>query len=220
MDLVFAERGKAKVTVKFCRKRLRFLRQLSKQTVQRALCDAGLRWLRRRSKTLVPRLGKVARMEYADWLLARRQNFLDRFAYTDGTTFYLARGAEQAANKKRAALGKYVWRMANGKDGLLDDNVGPSLYAKAQGLPVKIWGFFANGQLHYYVLPKDGQRTMHMNGDLYEWLVSDRFATWRKACFGDDGSVHLVQDHEKCLWQDPVADHPSPSSEIEAHMHC
>ena len=26
VDLVFAERGKAKVTVKFCRKRLRFLR--------------------------------------------------------------------------------------------------------------------------------------------------------------------------------------------------
>ena len=26
--------------------------------------------------------------------------------------------------------------------------------------------------------------------------------TWRKACFGDDARVHLVQDHEKCLWQD------------------
>ena len=45
VDLVFAERGKAKVTVKFCRKRH----------------DAGLRWLRRRSKTLVPKLGKLAR---------------------------------------------------------------------------------------------------------------------------------------------------------------
>ena len=71
-----------------------------------------------------------------------------------------------------------------------------------KGLPVKIWGFFGNGQLHYYVLPKDGQRTTNMTGDTYEWLVSDRFSTWRRACFGDDARVHLVQDHEKCLWQD------------------
>ena len=141
VDLVFAERGRAKVTIKYCRKRLRFLRKVSRQTVERALYDAGLRWLRRRSKTLVPHLGKVARMRYADWLLSRRQEFLNRFAYTDGTTFYLARGPAEEANKKRAALGKHVWRMANGKDGLWDENVGPSLYAKSQGSRARKWGW-------------------------------------------------------------------------------
>ena len=141
VDLVFAERGKAKVTVNFCRRRLRFLRKVSRQTVERALCNAGLRWLRRRSKTLVPHLGKLARIKYADWLLSRRQDFLNRFAYTDGTTFYLARGPADEANKKRAALGKHVWRMANGKDGLWDENVGPSLYAKSQGSGTRKWGW-------------------------------------------------------------------------------
>ena len=38
---------------------------------------------------------------------------------------------------------------------MFDENVGPSMYAKSQGLPVKIWGFFANGHLEYYVLPTD-----------------------------------------------------------------
>ena len=38
-----------------------------------------------------------------------------------------------------------------GQDGLFDENVGPSLYAKAQGMPVKIWGFLGNGRLEYYI---------------------------------------------------------------------
>ena len=84
-------------------------------------------------------------------------------------------------DKMRLALGKHVWRMATGKDGLWDDNVGPTVYAKAQGLPVKIWGFFANGRLEYYALPKDGRKTTNMIGDTYEWLIADRFATWRQA---------------------------------------
>ena len=202
VDLVFAERGRAKVTVKFCKRRLKFLRRVSRQTVERALQHAGLRWLRRRPKTLVPAESKAARMEYAAWLQTRRQSTLDRFAYTDGTTFYLARSEAEFTDKRRLALGKHVWRMAGGKDGLWDANVGPSLYAKGQGLPVKIWGFFGNGRLEYYVLPKDGRKTTNMNGDTYEWLVNCRFAQWRRACFGDGAPVHLVQDHEACLWQD------------------
>ena len=30
----------------------------------------------------------------------------------------------------------------------------------------------------------------------------NKLAAWRRACFGDDGPVHVVQDHERCLWQD------------------
>ena len=48
--------------------------------------------------------------------------------------------------------------MASGKDGLWDENVGPSLHAKSQGLPAKIWGFFGNGRLFYHVLPADNAR--------------------------------------------------------------
>ena len=95
------------------------------------------------------------------------------------------------------------------EDGQWSDNVGPSLYAKAQGLPVKIWGFFGNGRLDYYVLPRDGKKTTNMNGDTYEWLATERFAAWRRACFDDDSAVRLVQDHERCLWQDMIGHLPS-----------
>ena len=70
---------------------------------------------------------------YCAWVLKQRQTFLDSFAYTDGTTFYLARGPAENEAKQRVALGPCVWRMASGKDGLWDENVGPSLYAKWVG---------------------------------------------------------------------------------------
>ena len=97
--------------------------------------------------------------------------------------------------------------MCSGKDGLHNDNIGGSLYAKAQGKPVKIWGFFGNGRLEYWVLPEDvdekgKKKTTNMNGETCLWLIESKFATWRQNCFGDDDLVHLVQDHEKCLWYD------------------
>jgi len=205
VNLVFKERGRARVTIAFCKKRLPFLRRVANSTVSLALCDAGLAWLSRRMKSFVPPTSKITRLAYSHWLLARHQATLARFAYTDGTTFYLARCSVENTDKRRAALGKRVWRMSNGKDGLWSDNVGPSLYAKGQGLPVKVWGFFGNGRLEYYVLPADPERegrTTNMNGDRYEWLVNRKMAGWRAACFGDDEPVHFVQDHERCLWQE------------------
>ena len=41
-----------------------------------------------------------------------------------------------------------------------------------------------------------------MNGDKYGWLVANKCPLWRRACFEDDEPAHLVQDHEKCLWQE------------------
>jgi hypothetical protein len=94
--------------------------------------------------------------------------------------------------------------MSSGKDAMWEDNVGPSLYAKAQGRPVKIWGLFGGGRLEYYVLPADPekpkQKTTHMNTQRYAWLVQSKFAAWRRKCFPGSGPVHLVQDGEKCLW--------------------
>ena len=91
------------------------------------------------------------------------------------------------------------------EDGLWSDNISPSLYAKAQGKPVKIWGFLAHGRLEYWVLPQDYQadkyKSTNMNGYRYNHLVTTKFAQWRRDCFGDDRNCHVVQDHERCLWQ-------------------
>ena len=206
VKLVFRERGKAVVTVPYCRKKLRFLKKVSVWCCRRALHDAGLKWLGRRCKSWVPPAHKAARLLYCAWLRLRQQKTLDRQAYTDGTTWYLARGPADEAEKQRVALGKKVWRMSKGKDGLWDDNISPSLYAKSQGKPVKIWGFLANGRLEYWVLPQDyteeKYKTTNMTGERYNELVKSKFAQWRRKCFRDNRACSLVQDHERCLWQD------------------
>ena len=201
--LVFKMRGKTKVTIPYCQKKLPFLRRVDATTAARALKRAGLAWLTRRLKSWVPNDHKEARMEYSRKLKARHEATMHRFAFTDGTTFYLARCDDEQEDKLRRALGRMVWRMASGKDGLWDANVGASLYAKAQGLPVKIWGFLANGRLEYFVLPADGpKKTTHMNGERYNDLVQSKFAAWRRQCFHDGKTAYLIQDHERCLWQE------------------
>ena len=55
LDLLFKERGRCKVTVAYCKKRLACLRRVNDTTVTRALHRAGLRWLQRRMKTNYPR---------------------------------------------------------------------------------------------------------------------------------------------------------------------
>jgi hypothetical protein len=228
LALVYAERCKAIVTAPYCQKRLKFLRRVTAHTVRRYLHRAGLAWLRRRRKSWVPEAAKAKRMSHCRWIRRQVQRHLNRWAYTDGTTFYLARGPTEHAQQQRASLGHSVWRMANGKDGLFDANIGPSMYAKSQGMPVKVWGLFAAGHLEYYVLPPDGQRTTNMNAEVYEKLVSDRFAIWRTKCFGDNRRATLVQDHEQCLWSeecqaaidkagfDLLATHPKHSPDLNA----
>ena len=206
LRLVFQERGSCKVTVSFCKKRLRALRKVSHHAVERCLHEAGLQWLTRRQKSWVPPEHKIARISLAEKVLRAHASSLGRWAYTDGTTFFFARGPSEADQKRRAALGSYVWRQSTGSDGLYDDNVGPSLYANAQGLPVKIWGFPVNCHLTCWVLPADpdkpNKKTTHMNGERYHHLVTTKFSEWRRVCFGDDEPCRLVQDHEKCSWQE------------------
>ena len=113
--LVFKMRGKAVVTVPFCRRKLPFLKKVSVWCCRRALHDAALAWLGRRCKSWVPPPHKIMRMTYSEWLKARHQATLDRFGYTDGTTWFLAVGPSDQGDKKRAALGKRVWRMSNGR---------------------------------------------------------------------------------------------------------
>ena len=100
VDLVVKERGSHVVTRKFCQKRIPALRKVSKDTVGRALHEAGLAWLRRRAKRAVPKTARVARVKYAKALLLRRS--FKGLAFTDGTTFYLARSAPEAEDKPEA----------------------------------------------------------------------------------------------------------------------
>ena len=145
LRLVFRFRGRTVVTVKFIKKNIVAARKLSDKTISRRLGEAGLAWLRRRRKTLVSEPHRALRVEWAQWVLARTVATLSRWAYTDGTVFYLANDATSQLSKARAALGPHVWRRADGSDALYDDCVGPSAYWKSQGLPVRLWGLLAAG---------------------------------------------------------------------------
>ena len=139
---------------------------------------------------------QVSRLDFAAWTLARTAATLARWAYTDGTVFFLARDNSELESHQRGALGPHVWRQADGSDGLYEECIGPSAYWKAQGTRVRIWGLLVAGMLFIYVMP-EGET---MNRWWYEWIVSHKFPEWlRKAAMGDRG-VFLIQDHEKCLW--------------------
>ena len=114
----------------------------------------GYAYQDRRRKAAIDDKYKPARCKYAGWLLKQTQEFLNTFCYTDGTTFYLAEDAAQHSDKQRASLGRKVWRRKDGSDALEDKNVGPSSYAKSQGMPIKIWGLLGNGRLEYWLVPE------------------------------------------------------------------
>jgi hypothetical protein len=197
LRLVIKHRGRVLVTPKFIKKMLPAARKVSIRTLRRRLGEAGLVWLRRRRKSLVPEAHKAARVKFAEWVLGRTVNTLARWAYTDGTVFYLARTAAEHQYQKRGALGPFVWRQASGADALYEDCVGPSAYWKAQGMPVRIWGMLVAGILFIYVLP-EGES---MNRWWYTWLINTMFPRWLAKAFDHvENGVLLAQDHERCLW--------------------
>jgi len=205
--LIHDKVGIAKLNIPYLRKRLPFLRKLSKECVRKTLKRMGYAWRLRRGKAAIARKYKPERLTWSDWVVTQPQKDLNRYAYIDGTTFYLAKTAEQHEDKERASLGKFCYRMENGEDSLEDRNVGPSCYAKAQGLPVKIWGFFCDGRLEYYVMPKDRTEkgaltTQHMNGERYRKMVTKHFANWRKKCLPNGGRLFVVKDYERFLRSD------------------
>lgn len=204
VKIVFKERGSKIVTTKYIKKKVPAVRRVPRWTVARALHSAGLQWLRRRKKRFLRQEHRLERMDYARWVKARGQAFLKTFAYIDGTTFYLARGADEASDQKQQRLGSFVWRMSTSADGLYHDNVGASLYASKQGKPVKVWGFLANGRLSIYVLPaNETGGTEHMNGPRFREMMCKFGRDWKRKSWPTRAPkiVHLVQDHERCLWQ-------------------
>ena len=210
--LVFKHRGKAKVDRAYIRKMIKAARKVSASTISRRLAVAGLAWLRRRRKTLVPAAHKVARIDFNNWVLRCHDTTLERWVYSDGTTWFLAKGWDEfEAGQQRAALGPHVWRMADGSDGLFEDCVGPSSYAKAQGIPVRVWGLLANGVLYVAVLPAG--KWVGGNGTPKKWIgggmtidkyvkMIDKFRKWIDEAFWPGAKTFLAQDGEKCLWND------------------
>ena len=215
-QLIHDEVGVARVTIPYCRKRLPCLKRVSAETVRRTLHRLGLAWRLRRNKAAVSRKYRPARRSYCNWALREPRRNLVRWAYLDGTSFYLARTPEEHADKQRASLGKHVWRLETGQDSLEDKNVGASSYAKAQGQPIKIWGFFCGGRLEYYVLPKavtsKGKVATHMSGRRYRRMVRTKFAKWRRNCW-PRGRVLIAKDYERFLR------HPA-NVEAEAEAGC
>ena len=231
-DLIHAEVGLARVTIPYCRKRLPYLRRVSAETVRRTLRRLGLAWRLRRNKAAVCKKYKPARLSYSRWVSRQPRRDLVRWAYVDGTSFYLARTPEEHADKQRQALGKHVWRLSTGQDSLEDKNVGASSYAKAQGQAIKIWGFFCDGRLEYHVLPKAVTKkgkltTQHMNGTRYRHLVRTKCAAWRRKCW-PRGRVFIVKDYERFLRDpatveaevdagcDPIEHYPKCSPDLNA----
>ena len=196
--LVFKYRGRAKVTTDFVQKRIRAARLVSKRTVQRRLVAAGLKWLTRRRKSLVTSIHKPPRMKWAHWVLRRTIDTLGRWAFSDGTVFYLARTPAEKEHTSRGALGTRVWRAASGHDALFEDCVGPSAYWKGQGAPVRVWGLLFRGVLFITVLPIEER----MNRKWYAWIIEHRFRPWVDKTAGAGTRVFLVQDHERALWTD------------------
>ena len=199
LKLVFKFRGRTVVTTRYIQNALKEARKVSKRSIQRRLNEAGLKWLRRRRKTFVPVQHYESRLEWARWVLRRSAVTLKRWAYTDGTVFYLARCQSEVQDKVRAALGPMMWRRAGGQDGLYHDCIGPSAYWKAQGTPVRVWGLLLAGVLFISVLPPK----VVMNAEVYASLIEAKFGGWLQAALGRKAKcgAFLVQDHERALWK-------------------
>ena len=185
-------RDKEKVSVSVLKREFRFLRKLSDTLVEDRLFEANLSWLRRRKKPMVTKEYLAERVTYSQGIKRKSDAVLQRWAYTDGTVYYLDRSEAEAENSKRRALGTHVWRRSDNKDALNQDCIGPSSYSKGQGVPCKVWGMLACGVLHIHVLD-EGES---MDETLYTELIDDKFEEWRGNC------DYLVCDYERCLRTD------------------
>ena len=215
---VFKMRGSTKVTVTYLKKKFLHLRDVANGTVESRLHEANLSWLRRRRKFLVPSKYLRPRKAFAKRVQKMHSSTLHKWAYTDGTVFFLDRTEEENEDSQRRALGSHVWRMTDGKDALFQDTIGPSSYGKAQGKPVKVWGMLSEGTLKIRIRP-DGD---HMNRWWYAWIVEHCFPNWLGEC------THIVQDYERCLRCDEpleamkkigvqlVEDYPKCSQDLNA----
>ena len=206
-DILLRDVGRKIVSATSVKRSLPELRRVADRTIQRTFQRLGFAYKYRRKKAAIGEKYKPARLSYCDWLLKQSQEHLNKFAYIDGTTFFLPRTEVEQRDKQRACLGPRGWRLADGSDSMEDKNVGPSAYAKSQGNPVRMWGLFCNGRLEYWVLPeepddKGKMKSVAMTGERYHHFISTYLAKWRRKClpkFPKSQKVPLVKDHEGFL---------------------
>ena len=216
---VLAQRGEMRVSVTAIKKQFPQLRALSDTLVEERLADAELVWLRRRRKPIVATKEYLKeRVKFCQGVKRKHDMTLKRWAYTDGTVWYLDRSDAELQNTKRRALGSHVWRKSDNSDALWEECIGPSGYSKGQGLPIRIWGVLADGKLNIHVL-EEGEV---LNTEVYVELIDDHFQDWCGDC------KYLVCDFEKSLRSDAavnalrrldielVEDYPRSSQDFNA----
>ena len=189
VSYVLNERGNRKTTVSSVKRQFPELRKLSNTLIESRLHDADLGWLPRRKKSRVGKIYQEPRIQYCRMVLRMQQKLLEKWAYFDGTVYFLDRTDAEHEQSLQAALGSHVWRRYDGKDALWEENIGPSAYNKAQGKPVRIWGMLALGRLSVHIL----EEWETMNQDVYCDLIEERFEGWMA------DATHLVCDFEGLL---------------------
>lgn len=183
------QRGKQKMSVAKLKKRFRYLRKFSDTLVEERLFEADLVFLRRRSKPIVTKEYLQERIDYCKGVKRMHDTTLLKWAYTDGTTFYLDRCDSEHQHSKRRSMGTHVWRRSDNADAMWEECIGPSSYSKGQGIPVRVWGVLACGVLHIQIL----EAGEVMDGCLYADLIEEKFEEWCGHC------EYLVCDFEGCI---------------------
>lgn len=186
---VLKNHGKVKVSVHRLKKQFAYLREFSDTLVEERLQEADLQYLRRRNKPIVTKEYLQARVDYCRSVKRKHDSTLAKWAYTDGTVYYLDRNDSEHESSKRRSLGTHVWRKSNNREALEQDCIGPSCYSKGQGCPFRVWGVLACGVLHIHIVD-EGEVIDSM---LYSELIEDKFEEWCGPC------DYLVCDFEKSL---------------------
>ena len=186
---VLKNRGKVKVSVNRVKKQFTYLRTLSDTLVEERLQEADLQYLRRRNKPIVTKEYLQARVDYCRSVKRKHDSTLLKWAYTDGTVYYLDRTESEHENSQRRCLGTHVWRRSSNREALEQDCIGPSNYSKGQGFPFRVWGVLACGVLHIHIVD-EGEV---IDSTLYSELIEDKFEEWCGPC------EYLVCDFERSL---------------------
>ena len=85
------QRGKQVVSVSTLRRQFPYLKKFSESLVYDRLDEAELAYLRRPSKSIVTPAYLQQRVDYCQAVKRKHQTTLEKWAYTDGTTFFLDR---------------------------------------------------------------------------------------------------------------------------------
>ena len=86
---VLKERGNRKTTVSSVKRQFPELRHVSNALIEDRLHDADLGWLPRRKKSRVSSIYLEPRIQYCRMVLRMQQKLLDKWAYVDGTVYFL-----------------------------------------------------------------------------------------------------------------------------------